>query len=152
MKELLGSATGTTSASVEQCVTFLRDVERYPNWHPDVVRRVEVLERDSESRPTLARGLLHVAVGPLVKDFDLNLAITLPGPQTVKLARVPHHPGDDERFEVTWIVEEAGRTRIRLDLKATLPVPRLVPIGTVGDHLAQSFVADATKALDSQGA
>jgi hypothetical protein len=152
MKELRGSASGVAAVPAQACTDFLLAVDRYPIWHGDVIRRVEVLERDGDSRPTMARALLHVAVGPVVKDFDLTLAITHDGVRMVKLTRVPHHASDPERFEVTWRLDEMGGTRINLDLEATLPVPRLVPIGGIGDHLAQSFVTDATRALGSPGA
>jgi len=149
MKELHGSATGVVAAPVEECAEFLRAVDRYPTWHPDVVRSVEVLERDGDGKPTRARGLLHVGVGPLVKDFNLILAVTLEGPRTVKLTRVPHGPGDDERFEVVWRLEEGGGTRISLQLDANLSVPRLVPLGGIGDTMAAGFVSAATSALSS---
>jgi hypothetical protein len=148
MKELQGSASGASAGPVEECVQFFRAVDRYPTWHPEVVRTVEVLERDGDGEPTKARAVLHVAVGPLVKDFDLVLGITLPDPGTVKLMRVPNHPGDEERFEVTWHAREQGpRTQIALEVQASLSVPRFVPVGGIGDGLAQSFVSAATKAL-----
>lgn len=149
MKELRGTASGVVAAPVEDCVRFFLAVDRYPNWHPDVVRRVEVLEREAEGTPTRARGQLHVSVGPVVKDFDLILAITHEGSKTVKLARVPHHPGDHERFEVTWRLDEGSGTKISLELVASLSVPRFVPVGSIGDQMAQSFVSHATGALSS---
>ena len=150
MKELEGSATGDASAPIDECVRFFRAVDRYPSWHPDVVRRVDVLERDAESNSTKARGLLHVAVGPIVKDFDLVLAITLEDGSTVKLTRLPNDAGDEERFEVTWRLAESGAgTRIRLDVLATLSVPRFLPVGGIGDRLADGFVSAATKALSA---
>ena len=127
---------------------FFRAVDRYPDWHPEVVRKVEVLERDGEGEPVRARAVLHVAVGPLVKDFNLVLAVGLPDAQTVKLTRIPNHPGDDERFDVTWRLREEGAgTRIRLEVQASLSVPRFVPVGTIGDGLADGFVSSATRAL-----
>jgi hypothetical protein len=147
MKELRGSATGVTTAPVDECVRFFRAVDRYPTWHPEVVRKVEVLERDAEAEPTRARAVLHVAVGPLVKDFNLVLAVAVADPRTVKLTRVPNHPGDDERFDVTWRLEDGPRTTIRLEVVASLSVPRFLPVGGIGDGLAQGFVSAATKAL-----
>lgn len=144
MKDLEGSARGITTTSVEDCVRFLRDVERYPDWHPEVVRRVEVRERDAEGNATRARGLLHVSVGPVVKDFDLVLAVTLPGPRTVQLRRIPHDDDDPERFEVTWRVEQ---NLLRLDVRATLSVSRFLPVTGIGDRLAAGFVSAATRAL-----
>jgi hypothetical protein len=150
MKELSGSASGVTSAPIEECVRFLRTVDRYPTWHPDVVRSAEVLERNADGDPTRARASLHVAVGPLVKDFNLVLLVTFDGTRMVKLAREPHGPADHERFEVAWYLEEGGGTRIRLQLRASLSVPRLVPVGGIGDSMAAGFVTDATRALNSQ--
>jgi hypothetical protein len=147
VKELRGSASGAVATPADDCVRFLAAVERYPSWHPEVVRKVEVLVRDGVGEPTRARALLHVAVGPLVKDFNLVLAVTAPDPQTVKLNRIPNHPGDEERFTVTWRVQEGARTRISLKVEASLSVPRLVPVGGIGDGLAQGFVSAATKAL-----
>jgi hypothetical protein len=147
MKELTGSASAAVEASVAECIKFLRDVDRYPAWHPGVVRRVEVLERDGGDQATRARSELHVAVGPLVKDFNIILAITEPDQATVKLSRVPHHSGDEERFEVVWRVREAGRTRLDLQLAASLPIPRFLPVSGIGDNLANGFVANAAKAL-----
>lgn len=154
MKNLQGSASGAATVALEECVRFFLAVDRYPTWHPGVVRKVEVLERDGDGSPTRARGMLHVAVGPLVKDFDLVLSVMLEDPRTVSLKRVPHHPGDEERFEVTWHLEEGGVTAregtwIRLDLQASLSVPRLVPVGGIGDRLAEGFVSAATRALGS---
>ncbi|MDQ6778166.1 MAG: hypothetical protein M3071_18570 [Actinomycetota bacterium] len=152
MKDLRGSATGVTTAPVDECARFFLAVDRYPTWHPEVVRTVEVLDRDAECEPTRARAVLHVAVGPLVKDFDLVLASALADPRTVKLTRVPNHPGDDERFDVTWRLEEGPRTArmrtsIRLEVEASLSVPRFLPVGGIGDGLAQGFVSAATRAL-----
>jgi hypothetical protein len=149
MKDLRGSATGVVAASVQECVRFFRAVDGYPAWHPDVVRKADVLERDGDGNPTKARGLLHVAVGPLVKDFNPILAITVDGTRTVKLKRVPNDPGDSERFEVTWHLQEGEATRIRLQLEASLSVPRFVPVGGIGDSMAQGFVSAATRALGS---
>jgi Polyketide cyclase / dehydrase and lipid transport len=150
MKELRGSATGVTTAPVDDCVRFCLAVDRYPTWYPEVVRTVEVVNRDADGEPTRARAVLHVAVGPIVKDFDLALAITLAEPRTVKLTRVPNHAGDDERFDVTWRLEEdASSTHIRLDVAASLSVPRFLPVGGIGDGLAAGFVSAATRALDA---
>jgi hypothetical protein len=147
MKDLMGSATGATAASVVECARFFRAVDHYPDWHPDVVRRVEVLERDGDGEPSKGRAMLHVAVGPLVKDFDVVLAVRVPDPHTVSLKRIPNHPGDDERFEVTWQMQQGDQTRLRLVVRASLSVPRFVPVGGIGDGLADGFLSAATRAL-----
>jgi hypothetical protein len=93
-----------------------------------------------------------VSYGPLVKDFNLLLAIRVERPGTVQLTRIPHAPSDQEAFQVTWRLEDRGETGIRLDLAANLSVPRLVPLGGVGDAMAAGFVRAATRALDPRRA
>jgi ribosome-associated toxin RatA of RatAB toxin-antitoxin module len=148
MKELTGTASGTTQASRDQAMSLLEDIDRYPSWYPEVVKEAEVLERDAQGRPTKAHTLLHVERGPLTKDFNLVMTVNVdPSAGTIALRRVPHGPDDPERFDVTWRVDDANSTRIRLELAANLSVPRLVPLGGVGDHLAQGLVSAATRAL-----
>ena len=149
MKELTGSAFATTTASLEQCFSLLLAVDRYPSWHGDVVTSAEVVERDAEGQPIRARAKLHVERGPLTKDFDLLMAVIADPFEMVKLSRIPHERGDPERFDVVWRMRGGTSTHIRLDLAANLSVPRLVPLGGVGDGLAQGLVSAATKALTS---
>ncbi|HWF52638.1 MAG TPA: SRPBCC family protein [Solirubrobacteraceae bacterium] len=149
MKDLRGSASGVTAAPVDECVRFFLAVDRYPAWYPEVVRTVEVRERDAEGEPVRARAVLHVTAGPIVKDFDLVLAVALADPRTVELTRVPNHSGDDERFDVTWRLEEGARTTIRLEVEASLSVPRFLPVGGIGDGMATGFVVAAIRALDA---
>src|ERR1022692_2749591 len=47
MKELRGTATALVPAPLTQCLALVEAVDRYPAWYPDVVRTVEVLERDA---------------------------------------------------------------------------------------------------------
>jgi ribosome-associated toxin RatA of RatAB toxin-antitoxin module len=147
VKELRGTATELVPAAIDKCFALLGAIDEYPVWYPDVVRSVEVLERGADGRATVARAKLHVARGPVVKDFDLKLAVSIDPPHTVKLTRVPHEPSDQERFGVTWRLEAANGTRIRLDLDANLDVPRFLPLGGIGDSIAEGFVAAAARAL-----
>ena len=149
MKELTGNASGTTNASYEDCIALLAAVDRYPSWHPDVVKDVEVLERDDQGRPTKVRTKLHVQHGPITRDFDLTMEVTHDPPGAVRLSRVPHHTGDGEKFEVNWFVRDAQPTQIQLDLAANLAVPRFVPVGGLGDSMAAGFVSAATTELGS---
>jgi hypothetical protein len=149
VKELTGTGTGTTDASPQQVLALLAAVQRYPEWHPDVVKRVEVVQHDDSGQPTRVQTRLHVERGPMTRDFDLLMDVRVDPAGTVALIRVPHEPTDAERFEVTWRVEGAGPSRIRLDLLADLDVPRFLPLGGVGDSIAQQFVSAATKALQT---
>jgi hypothetical protein len=146
MKELRGTATSVVSAPLAECHSLLAAVDRYPVWHPDVVKQVEVLDRDDRGHARSARAILHVSVGPLVRDFHLVFVVQVE-PATVKLNRIPHHASDRERFDVTWRLDGAADTQIGLELGANLSVPRLVPLGGVGDSLAHGFVSAAVRAL-----
>jgi hypothetical protein len=90
---------------------------------------------------------LHVAQGPLTRDFDLLMDVTVERPTTVDLSRVPHERSDDERFQVVWRLTEQSGTRIDLELRANLSVPRFVPLGGIGDSVAQGFVTAAVRQL-----
>jgi hypothetical protein len=149
VKELTGSASATTVATPAQAMALLEAIERYPSWAPDVVKEAEVLERDAEGHPTRARTKLHVERGPLTRDFNLLLDVKVDPAGRIALSRVPHEPSDTERFNVTWRVDGATSTRIALELDANLDVPRFIPLGDVGDAMAQQLVSEATRALQS---
>lgn len=143
MKELSGTAKTSVAATPEQCFELVAAIERYPSWLGDEIRRVEVLRSDSDSRAIQVRTLLHIAVGPLVRDFDLVMDVRYRDHEEVSLTRVADEPSGADRFEVMWHVESGPPTGIAIELTATLEVPRLVPLGGVGDRLAQGFVEAA---------
>jgi hypothetical protein len=150
VKELTGNAAGTTGAKPEQAFALLEDIDRYPTWYPEVIKQAEVLERDAEGHPTKAHCMLHVERGPMTRDFDLMMTVTVEPGRIIALKRIPHQPTDQERFEVTWTVAGSNPgTSIRLDLLADLNVPRFLPLGDVGDGLAQGLVSAATRQLAS---
>lgn len=145
-----GAATEVVSAPVSDCFALVEAVERYPSWHPDVVREVDVVDRGADGRARRARTTLHLARGPLVKDFHLLMAVVAEPQLTVTLTRLRHEASDREEFEVRWRVQdEGGGTRIRMELAANLSVPRFLPLGGIGDYLAAGFVAAAANALGS---
>lgn len=143
MKELRGTATALVPAPLERCLALVEAVDRYPDWYPDVVRSVEVLERDIGGVPSRARTKLHVAVGPVTKDFDLLMAVTVQAPATVKLVKV----GGSAKFDVVWRLQAGESTRLSLELDANLDVPRFLPLRGVGDSIARGFVSAANAEL-----
>jgi Polyketide cyclase / dehydrase and lipid transport len=145
MKELRGAAGATVDAPIERCFELLRAVDAYPSWYPEVVKSVQVVERGAEGEPARVQTILHLAQGPLARDFDLLMTVTAQRPTTVDLSRVPHERGDEERFQVVWKLSGQGSTRIGLDLRANLSVPRFVPLGGIGDSVAQGFVTAAVR-------
>jgi ribosome-associated toxin RatA of RatAB toxin-antitoxin module len=143
MKELRGAASALVPAPLEQCLALVEAVEEYPVWYPEVVRSVEVLERDGRGLASRAQTKLHLTAGPVTKDFDLLMAVTVQPPATVKLAKV----GGSAKFDVVWRLSEGEKTRIELALDASLDVPRFLPLGDVGDSVAQGFVSAASAEL-----
>ena len=134
------------AAPVEDCFALLAAVDRYPDWCPDIVGDVDVLDRGPEGQPSRVRMRMHIARGALVREFDLFLAIMVEPPRIVKLTRVTDHPTNQE-FNATWLLLPAGSTRLALQLDARLRVPFYVPAGGVGDAIAEGFVAAACRAL-----
>ena len=143
MKDLRGAASALVPAPLAQCLALVEAVDEYPRWYPEVVRSVEVLERDASGVPTRAQTKLHVSAGPMTKDFDLLMAVTVEPPATVKLAKV----GGAAKFDVIWRLTEGENTRLAIELDASLDVPRFLPLGDVGNTVAQGFVAAATAEL-----
>jgi Polyketide cyclase / dehydrase and lipid transport len=147
MKELRGATSVEVTAPVERCFTLLSALEEYPGWYPEVVRSVEVLERGRDGHAMLALAMLHASLGPIVRDFDLRLVVETERPTLVRVSRIPHDRADPERFEVTWRLREGAKTWIGLELEAKLSVPRLVPVGGLGDAFAGGFIAAAARRL-----
>jgi len=149
VKELTGRGSGNTAASPADCMALLEAIDGYPTWAPDIVKEAAVLERDPAGHPTQARAKLHVERGPLTRDFNLVFHVKVDPAGRIELRRIPHESSDRERFDVTWRVDAAQSSRIALDLAANLDVPRFIPLGDVGDALAQQLVSAATRALQS---
>ena len=147
MKDLHGESSRPVAADPERCLELLADVEGYPRWYPDVVRRIEVVQRDGD-RASRVRATLHAAIGPINRDLSLLLAVTRSA-DTVKLTRVANAGSDRERFEVTWRAAAASQsTRLALSLDASLDLPRLLPTGGLADSMAAGFVNAAARELE----
>lgn len=149
MKDLHGTASTVVSASPERCVELLAAIDGYPDWYPDGVREVEVLEKDDDGQPTTVRTVLHVEVAGFNRDFNLTMSVKVDPKGRVALKKVKADSSDPP-FDVTWRVSDGDGTRIELELDTALPVPRLVPLGGVGDSIARSFVSAASDALGAQ--
>jgi hypothetical protein len=89
---------------------------------------------------------IRVARGPLVREFDLFLAVVTDPPDVMKLTRVTDHPTNQE-FNVTWRTSPAGSTRIELELDAKLRVPWYIRATGIADAIASAFVTAARRAL-----
>jgi len=148
VKRLHGEATATVGATSEECLSALAAVDSYPVWCPDVVREAQVIATGEDGLPTRARVKLHVSRGPLEKDFELLMEVSVESPSRVTLERIPHGATDEETFEVAWAIEERGRNRhVRLSVDACLAVPRFLPLGSIGDELAEGLVSAVARLL-----
>jgi hypothetical protein len=149
VKEFHGAAAGQVSSSREECLALLEDVAAYPEWYPEVVRRVELQGPGTEQGPTVARTTLHAGLGPLEHDFEFLIEVSRPGPDTVRLARIPNESTDPERLTLLWQVGTGAETELAVELKALLDVPRLLPLAGAGDAVASGFLAAARARLDA---
>jgi ribosome-associated toxin RatA of RatAB toxin-antitoxin module len=146
MRDFHGEAAAVVAAPLQDCFALAAAVDGYPDWCPDVVRDVEVLNRDAGGQPSSVRMTMRVARGALVKEFNLSLAVVLEPPKAVKLSRFTDHPTEQE-LTATWVLRPAGGTRIALELDAKLRVPSYIPAGGAGDAIAERFVRAACRAL-----
>ena len=151
MKALAASTGASTTASIEDAFTLIAALEDYPSWYPSGVKEAQVLERDADGLPKKARATLHLAHGPLVRDFRLNLAVTSRRPTNFTLARIPHDSRDREELTVGWRLSGDDRSaRIDVDLRANLSVPTFLPVGGVADSIARGFLDAAVRKLNSR--
>jgi hypothetical protein len=137
------------AAPLERCIALLAAIDGYPDWYPDGVREVEVLEQDDGGQPTRVRTVLHVEVAGFSRDFNLTMAVKVDPKGRVALTKVKADSSDPP-FDVTWHVGEDDGTMIELELDTALPVPRLMPLGGVGDSVARAFVSAAGDALGAE--
>jgi ribosome-associated toxin RatA of RatAB toxin-antitoxin module len=144
MKELSGQARTAISAPPAECIALLAAVDRYPTWYPDVIRKVEVIERDGSGVVRRARVTVHLSVGPLANDYTFEINVEV-APAAVILSRVPHKASDPDQLEVHWRVKPG---ELRVDVSAVLEVPRFLPVGGAGEAVAQGFVKAARRVLD----
>jgi hypothetical protein len=150
VKELQGTATRDVASSPAECLALFEAVERYPAWYPEVVRRVDVTHREGDGRASEVETDLHLAYGPVTKDFNLLMTVRIE-PPTVMLDRVRHGASDDHNFQVVWRVAEGPQTRIELRLAASLDVPWFLPVGGIGDGIAGGFIDAAARELARSG-
>jgi hypothetical protein len=146
MREFHGAAAEVVAAPLEDCLVLLAAVDRYPDWCPDVVRAVEVLDRGADRQASSVRMTMHIARGGFDTEFDLFLTVIVEPPGTVKLTRVRKRPTSQE-FNATWMLTPAGSTRVALQLDAKLRVPWYIRAHGIADAIAQRFVTAACREL-----
>jgi len=150
MKHLQGAAEAVVDVPIEDCLALLAALDAYPSWYPDVVSEVQVLEQGEDGLPLRAETKLHLSYGPVSRDLDLLLAVRVHRPDLVQLTHVPRGQSSGTSFDATWRLEDRMGTQLELELDATMPVPRLVPLGGVGDAFAAGFMQAAVERLESE--
>jgi ribosome-associated toxin RatA of RatAB toxin-antitoxin module len=145
-REFHGEAADVVAAPPEVCLALVAAVDRYPDWCPDVIRDVDVLDCDADGQPSSVRMMMDIARGGLVREFNLFLLIIVEPPGSVKLTRVTDHPTNQE-FNATWTLRPAASTRLALELDAKLRVPWYIHAGRIGDAIAEAFVNAASTRL-----
>lgn len=147
MKELQGSASAEIAVPAEDCFALLASIDRYPAWF-EIVRDAEVLEREPDGRPRLARVELQVPQSPFGTDFSLIVAVQDDRPEEMQFTKLPAGPGDEDRLELTWRLRENGDTEIEFEFEAAVSfVPGYVPVGGAGDRIAAAILDAATAAF-----
>ena len=126
---------------------MLANVEGYPGWYPEGVRSAEVLERDPAGVPTRVKATLHIAQGPIQRDFKVHLSVTLREPELIALERIPHGAGDREQMSVTWRLAAGSGTALTVELAARLSIPAFMPVGGLADSMARGFLDAAVAQL-----
>jgi ribosome-associated toxin RatA of RatAB toxin-antitoxin module len=145
-REFHGEAAEVVAARQDACLALVAAVDHYPDWCPDVIREVEVLDLGANGQPANVRMSMHVARGGLSRDFDLFLSVVVEPPGSVRLTRNTDHPTNQE-FTATWTLQPDTSTRIALELDAKLRVPSYIPAGGIGDQIAEAFVSAASRRL-----
>jgi ribosome-associated toxin RatA of RatAB toxin-antitoxin module len=147
LKELQGSASAEIAVPAEVCFALLASIDRYPAWF-EIVRDAEVLEREPDGRPRLARVELQVPQSPFGTDFSLIVAVQGDRPEEMQFTKLPDGPGDENRLALTWRLRENGNTEIEFEFEAAVSfVPGYVPVGAAGDVIAEAILDAATAAF-----
>jgi ribosome-associated toxin RatA of RatAB toxin-antitoxin module len=148
VKDLRGQATGTVSVDAQQCFAVLLAVDRYPRAYPEVVRRVEVIDRHANGSPLMALATVSLAVGPMQRDFELRVRMSWKKDRLVRLTRVPNDRADLERVTLTWHISPGPPTRLTVKLRARLEVPRVIPVRGAGGAVARGLLEAASRTLE----
>jgi ribosome-associated toxin RatA of RatAB toxin-antitoxin module len=147
VKDLQGRATADVAVPVEDCFALIAAIDRYPTWF-DIVRDAEILERDAQGHPLIARVELYIPQSPFGTDFELVVAVQPEPPFAVHVSKLPDNADDQDRVELSWRMEEGDSTRIEFEFDAAVSfLPGFLPLGGVGDVVAQAILDAATDAF-----
>jgi hypothetical protein len=136
MLEIDRTARAGVGATPARCRERLADVEGYPRWS-SLITRAERTGRTGE-RISLRAELLGVSF-EMVCELDL-------GDERVVLRRLPHGPGDEERFEAVWALAP-GEVTLHVRAALDAPGPARLIRGRVEKRLTDDLLDDFTHSL-----
>lgn len=149
MKEVRGLATTSVPVGLPRCFTLLAAVEQYPRWVGEYVHRVQVLRLDQSGYPEQALATVHVPQSTFAKDFQLALTIEASFPEALRLTRIPEHSEDQDRLDLLWRLKDGEGTTLSLQFVARISfLPSFLPVGDVGDTIAEAVLDAAVGALE----
>lgn len=149
MKDLSASASGRTDARVDEAYALLSNFESYPDWFPEGVKSIQVLERAPDGHPSRLSVKLHTSSGPVQRDFDMQMTTALRRAELVELRRVPKENRDQEEMTVSWRLTDGPQTLVAVDLRARLDLPGFLPVGGLAQGMADRFLQAALRRLNS---
>ena len=141
-----GVSSIDVDATAEELFAIVTDIEAYPDWIGDV-KEVEVLERDSEGRPTASTMRVDVTI----KEVTYTLDYEYDGHERMSWLSRPG--GDVKSIEgsYTFEINDEGGTRVTYDLAIDpgFPVPGFM-MKRAAKHIAGQAL-DGLKARAEQG-
>lgn len=133
----------------EECFALLLAVDRYPDAYPEVIRRVEVIDRHADGSPLTAVADVSLGLGLIQRDFALRVRVSWKKDRVVRLTRVPDDRSDLERLTLTWGINPGPPTRLTVKLRARLEVPRVIPVSGAGGAVARGLLEAASRKLEN---
>jgi ribosome-associated toxin RatA of RatAB toxin-antitoxin module len=140
--ELRAERTVEIEAPLSRCFELVSDLESTPDWQESMVS-IEVLERDSEKRPTLCE---------VVSDAKIR--------QVTSELRFAHHPpdsltweqeeGEMKRLNGSWTLEDLGDGRTRATYSLIGDPGRMLGLllrGPVEGKVKEFLTKDAAEGL-----
>lgn len=150
MRELEGTAVGVAPSPIDECFDWLSDLEAYPSWYPEGVKRAAVVSRAPDGVPSKVDTALTISRGVISFDHDVPLAVTLHRPRLVLFERVPNDERDREELQVSWRLHpiEETRTELTVAMRANLSLPPFLPgLGGIAEDIARGFLTAALRSL-----